>query len=366
MLLDVSFEVGHGPRQRRTCSRRTASRRRSRGCRRRCSSRASRSRRSTRASCWRRRSTRPTARYDALFLNNYAMINVRDALLRVKGVASVDLIGGAEYGMRVWLRPERPGDARPDARRRHRRDPGAEPAGAGRAGRRGRRRAPGQQFTYTVRAPGRLVTAEEFGEIIVRSTDEGARSASRTSAASSSARENYKLVRIRLGRQARRRCWRSTCCPAPTRSQAAEGIYATLEELKRLFPTDVDYKIVYDTTPAVEASIEEIITTLFEAVILVVIVVVRVPPERASDVHSAAHRPGLAARHVHLLPAARLLVNTLTMFGLVLAIGIVVDDAIVVVEAVMHHIEHGMDREDGHRQGDGRGLRRRSSASAWC
>ena len=282
----------------------------------------------------------PKGTFDALFLNNYAMLNVRDALLRVPGVAQVDLFGGAEYGMRVWLRPDdlatlglTPADVIGAIKEQNLQAPagqiGAAPS------------TPGQSFTYTVRAPGRLVTAEQFGNIIVRSTDEGREVRINDIGRVELGAENYKSFGRLDGKPAG--VLAVYLLPGANQLQAAEGIYTALEELKRLFPTDVDYKIVYDTTPAVEASIEEIIKTLFEAVILVVIVVfVFLQNVRATFIPLLTVPVSLLGTFI-FFPILGFSINTLTMFGLVLAIGIVVDDAIVVVEAVMHNLEHGMD-----------------------
>jgi len=282
----------------------------------------------------------PKGTFDALFLNNYAMLNARDALLRVPGVAQVDLFGGAEYGMRVWLRPDdlathglTPADVIGAIKEQNLQAPagqiGAAPS------------APGQSFTYTVRAPGRLVTAEEFGNIIVRSTDEGRQIRINDIGRVELGAENYKSFGRLDGKPAG--VLSVYLLPGANQLQSAEGIYTALEELKRLFPTDVDYKIVYDTTPAVEASIEEITKTLFEAIVLVVIVVfVFLQNVRATFIPLLTVPVSLLGTFI-FFPILGFSVNTLTMFGLVLAIGIVVDDAIVVVEAVMHNLEHGMD-----------------------
>jgi HAE1 family hydrophobic/amphiphilic exporter-1 len=282
----------------------------------------------------------PNGTFDALFLNNYAMLNVRDALLRVEGVSQVDLFGGAEYGMRVWLKPDglathglTPADVIGAIREQNLQAPagqiGAAPS------------APGQQFTYTVRAPGRLVTADEFADIIVRSTDDGRQVRIRDIGRVELGAENYNSFGRLNGQPAG--VLAVYLLPGANQLQAAEGIYRTLEELKRLFPTDVDYKIVYDSTPAVEASIEEINHTLVEAVILVVIVVfVFLQNVRATIIPLLTVPVSLLGTFI-FFPMLGFTVNTLTMFGLVLAIGIVVDDAIVVVEAVMHNLEHGMD-----------------------
>jgi HAE1 family hydrophobic/amphiphilic exporter-1 len=279
----------------------------------------------------------PNGTYDAQFLNNYAMINVRDAILRVPGVAQVDLYGGAEYSMRIWLRPDRlaalgltASDVISAIKEQNLQAPagkvGDEPA------------PPGQEFTYTVRAPGRLVTPEEFDNIIVRQTGAGIvriRDVGSTSLGS----ENYRSFGRLDGKPAG--VLAVYLLPGANQIKSAEGIYHTLDELKTFFPADMDYKITYDTTPAVEASIESIVHTLVEAFILVTLVVfIFLQSVRATIIPLLTVPVSLVGTFI-FFPMLGFSLNTLTMFGLVLAIGIVVDDAIVVVEAVMHHIEHG-------------------------
>ena len=281
----------------------------------------------------------PNDTYDALFLNNYAMINVRDAILRVPGVAQVDLYGGAEYGMRIWLDPNRlaklgltPSDVVSAIKEQNLQAPsgqiGAAPS------------PPGQQFTYTVQAPGRLVSPEEFGEIIVRGTPTGEVVRIKDVGRVELGSENYRSFGRMNGKPSA--VLTVFLLPGANQLQSAEGIYHTLEEVKKFFPPDVDYKIVYDTTPAVEASIHEIYKTLFEAVILVTLVVlIFLQNFRATFIPLLTVPVSLIGTFL-FFPLFGFSINTLTLFGLVLAIGIVVDDAIVVVEAVMHHIEHGM------------------------
>jgi HAE1 family hydrophobic/amphiphilic exporter-1 len=282
----------------------------------------------------------PTGAYDVQFLNNYSVINVKDALLRVPGVSQVDLFGGAEYGMRVWIRPDdlaklglTPADVVNAVKEQNLQAPagqiGAAPSPAG------------QQFTYTVRAPGRFTTPEEFENIIVRATDDGRQVRIKDVGRVELGSENYKSFARLDGQPAA--CLAVYLLPGANQVAAAEGIYHALEELKAFFPTGVDYKISYDTTPAVEASIEEINHTLFEAIVLVVIVVfVFLQNFRATFIPLMTVPVSLLGTFI-FFPLLGFSVNTLTMFGLVLAIGIVVDDAIVVVEAVMHNIEHGME-----------------------
>ena len=294
----------------------------------------------------------PKGSRDAQFLNNYAMINLRDALLRVPGIAQVDLYGGAEYGMRVWLRPDRltalgltPADVISAIKEQNLQAPagqvGAAPS------------PPGQEFTYTVKAPGRLVTAEEFENIILRQTSGGGELRLKDVGRAELGSENYKsfgraIVKDSTGKWLEGAAASLTIYLLPGANQlaSAEGIYHTLKEASSFFPSDVAYEIVYDTTPSVEASIESILHTLIEAFILVSLVVfVFLQSFRATIIPLLTVPVSLIGTFI-FFPLLGFSINTLTMFGLVLAIGIVVDDAIVVVEAVMHHIEHGKTPHD--------------------
>ncbi len=280
----------------------------------------------------------PKGTYDDLFLNNYAVLNVRDALLRVPGVSQVDMAGGAEYGMRVWLQPDKlaklgltPADVIGAIKEQNVQAPAGQIGGApSRAD---------QEYTFTVRAPGRLSAPEEFGDILVRSTDDGRQVRVKDVARIELGAETYKSFGRFNGRGAG--LLLTYLLPGANQIESANGIYRTLEELKAFFPDDVDYAITYDSTPAVSASIEEIVHTLFEAILLVVLVVfVFLQNARATLIPLIAIPVSLIGTFA-FFPALGFTVNTLTMFGLVLAIGIVVDDAIVVVEAVMSHIERG-------------------------
>lgn len=280
----------------------------------------------------------PKGTYDSLFLNNYAVLNVRDALLRVPGVSQVDMAGGAEYGMRIWLLPDKlaklgltPADVIGAIRDQNTQAPAGQVGGAPSPA--------GQEFTLTVRAPGRLSTPEEFGEILVRSTDDGRQVRVKDVARIELGGENYKSFGRFNGKGAG--LLLIYLLPGANQIESANGIYRAMDELKSYFPEDVDYAITYDSTPAVSASIEEIVHTLFEAILLVVLVVfVFLQNARATLIPLVAIPVSLIGTFI-FFPALGFTVNTLTMFGLVLAIGIVVDDAIVVVEAVMSHIERG-------------------------
>ena len=279
----------------------------------------------------------PNGTYNDLFLNNYAVLNVKDALLRVKGISQVDL-GGAEYGMRIWLQPDKlsklqltPADVVQAIQLQNLQAPagqiGAAPSRAD------------QEFTYTVRAPGRFSTPEEFGEILVRADSDGRQIRVRDVAKVELGGEFYKSAGRLNGKPAG--VLMVYLLPGANQIESAKGVYQTLAEMKKLFPSDIDYAISYDTTPAVEASIEGIVHTLFEAVILVVLVVFIFLQNARATLIPLLTVPVSLLGTFALFPLLGFSVNTLSLFGMVLAIGIVVDDAIVVVEAVMHHMEHG-------------------------
>ena len=280
----------------------------------------------------------PNDTYDANFLINYAGINLRDQLLRIPGIAQVDLFGGADYGLRVWLRPDRlaqlgltPSDVISAIKEQNLQAP---------AGRIGAAPQPqDQKFTYTVSAPGRLVTPEEFENIIVRESADGSTVRIRDVGRAELGAQNYDSFGRLNGKASG--AMALYLIPGANQLEASKAIYATMETAKGLFPSDVDYKIVYDTTPAVEASIESIIHTFVEAIILVTLVVfIFLQNLRATLIPLLTVPVSLIGTFI-FFPMLGFSINTLSMFGLVLAIGIVVDDAIVVVEAVMHHMEHG-------------------------
>jgi HAE1 family hydrophobic/amphiphilic exporter-1 len=285
----------------------------------------------------------PNGSYDANFLINYCGINLRDQILRIPGIAQVDLFGGTDYGMRIWLRPDQmaklgltPADVISAVREQNLQAP---------AGRVGMRPSPeDQEFTYTVSAPGRLVTEEEFANIIIRETETGAQIRIRDVGRVELGSQDYNSFGRLDGKPAG--AMAVYLLPGANQIQAAEAIYETMSQAKEFFPSDMDYRIVYDTTPAVEASIESIFHTFLEAVMLVTLVVfVFLQNLRATIIPLLTVPVSLVGTFI-FFPLLGFSVNTLSMFGLVLAIGIVVDDAIVVVEAVMHHIEHGMNPKE--------------------
>ena len=281
----------------------------------------------------------PAGTYDGNYLINYAGINLRDQLLRIPGVAQVDLFGGSDYGMRVWLRPDKlaklgltPADVIAALREQNLQAP---------AGRIGAAPSPSSQdFTYTVSVPGRLATVEEFENVIVRGTEAASIVRIKDVGRAELGAQNYNSFGRLDGKPAGSMA--VYLLPGANQLRAAREIYRTMEQAKSLFPPDMDYKIVYDTTPAVEASLHEIVKTFVEALLLVILVVfVFLQSVRATVIPILTVPVSIIGTFI-FFPLLGFSVNTLSMFGLVLAIGIVVDDAIVVVEAVTHHIERGL------------------------
>src|SRR3954471_15841915 len=281
----------------------------------------------------------PKDAYDANFLINYCGINLRDQLLRIPGIAQVDLFGGTDYGMRVWFKPDMmaklglvPADVISAIKEQNLQ------ASAGKIG--GAPTPKDQEMTTTVSAPGRLITTEEFENIIVRQTGTGAVVRIKDIGRAELGSQDYNSFGRFNGKPGG--AMAVYLLPGANQLKAAETIYETMNHSKTLFPPDMDYKIVYDTTPAVEASIEAILHTFIEALILVILVVfVFLQNIRATIIPLLTIPISLVGTFI-FFPLLGFSVNTLSMFGLVLAIGIVVDDAIVVVEAVIHHLEHGM------------------------
>src|SRR6478672_7751501 len=281
----------------------------------------------------------PTDAYDANFLINYAGINLRDQILRIPGIAQVDLFGGTDYGMRVWLKPDRlaklgltPSDVISAIKEQNLQAPAGKVGGAP--------TPKDQEFTETLSAPGRLITPEEFENVIVRQTANGSVVRIKDIGRAELGSQDYNSFGRLNGKPGG--AMAVYLLPGANQLKAAETIYETMEHAKSLFPPNMDYKIVYDTTPAVEASIHEILKTFIEALILVTIVVfVFLQNIRATIIPMLTIPVSLIGTFI-FFPLLGFSINTLSMFGLVLAIGIVVDDAIVVVEAVIHHLEHGL------------------------
>ena len=273
------------------------------------------------------------------FLTNYAIINLQDQIARVKGVSRVQVFGG-QYALRVWVEPDKLaqlGVTAIDVINAIQTQNNVNPAGQ--IG--GEPIPKGQQFTYTVRTQGRLVTPEEFGKIIVRANADG------------SILHLSDVARIELGDQAYGISGRYNQAPAGVMAiyqlpgsnavETAKAVTERMKELSATFPSGISYDIPLDTTKAVTAGIHEIVLTLVEALVLVVIVVfIFLQGWRATLIPLLAVPVSLIGTFI-IFPALGFSINTLSLFGLVLAIGLVVDDAIIVVEAVEHHIEEGMD-----------------------
>ena len=282
----------------------------------------------------------PKGTYDSDFLANYTLLNITNRLARTQGVGRVNMFGGSDYAMRIWLRPDRIarlGITVPDIANAIGEQNSLAPAGQ--IG--GEPAPPGTEFTYAVRTRGRLLNEGEFGDIIVRSNADGTQVRLKD------------IARIEMGAQTYAMIGRHNAKPAAvvavyqipgTNALAvAKSAKETMAELSKQFPGDMDYAVSLDTTLPVEEGIKEIVTTLLEAVVLVVIVVfVFLQNWRATLIPLLTVPVSLVGAFI-FFPLLGFSINVLSLLGLVLAIGIVVDDAIVVVEAVMHHIEQGLD-----------------------
>jgi hydrophobic/amphiphilic exporter-1 (mainly G- bacteria), HAE1 family len=285
----------------------------------------------------------PNGTYDSIFLANYAYINLVDQITRQPGIASVTVFGAGQYAMRCWVRPDqlaKLGVTVPQIISAIQTQNAVTPAGQ--IG--GEPVPKGQQFTYAVRAQGRLTTADEFGQIIVRALPNGA------------VLRLKDVARLELGAQTYSVSSRYNGKPAATVAvyqlpgsnalEAANNVKKLMAQIKQTFPEDLDYTVSLDTTLAVTEGIHEIIKTLFEALVLVILVVyIFLQGWRATLIPLLAVPVSLIGTFI-VFPLLGFSINTLSLFGLVLAIGLVVDDAIVVVEAVEHHIEQGLSPKD--------------------
>jgi hydrophobe/amphiphile efflux-1 (HAE1) family protein len=280
--------------------------------------------------------TSPEGRYDQLFLSNYATINIIDQLKRVQGVGDVALLTPSDYSMKVWLETDRltslgltPNDIANAIKRQN------IQAAVGRIG--AQPALPDQQFQLNIQTKGRLSSVEEFGNIVVRANPDGSfvrvRDVARVELA---ARLSESKGRLDGRPAAVIGLYQS---PGGNAIDSAARIRKTLEQLKASFPEGVDYKITYDTTQFVQESITSVVHTLFEAFVLVVIVVyLFLGNVRATLIPLIAVPVSLIGTFAVML-AVGFSANTVSLLALVLAIGIVVDDAIVVVEAVEAQLE---------------------------
>ncbi|HEY3901709.1 MAG TPA: multidrug efflux RND transporter permease subunit [Chthoniobacter sp.] len=281
----------------------------------------------------------PKGTYDNVFLANYANINLNDEFTRVKGIASVTVFGAGQYAMRIWVKPDqlaKLGVTIPEIIQAIQTQNTVNPAGT--VG--GEPVPKGQEFTYAVRAKGRLQTSEEFGEIVVRANADGSMLRVKDVGRIELGAQNYSISGRLNGKPAALVALYQL--PGTNAIAAAEGARKKMKELAEKFPADMEYRICLDTTLAVTEGMVEIQHTLAEALVLVIIVVfIFLQGWRATLIPLLAVPVSLISTFV-LFPMFGFTVNTLSLFGLVLAIGLVVDDAIVVVEAVEHHIEHGL------------------------
>jgi HAE1 family hydrophobic/amphiphilic exporter-1 len=285
----------------------------------------------------------PHGTYDGTFLANYAYINLNDPITRLPGIGSVQIFGAGQYAMRFWVKPDQlaklnitVNDVINAVNAQNTVNP------AGQLG--GSPVPPGQEFTYTVTAKGRLVSEAEFGDIILRANPDG------------SMVRLKDVARIELGAQVYTLRGRLNGQPAAVLAlyqlpgsnalDTSKAARKYMEEAKKRFPADLDYAISLDTTLAVSQGIKEISQTLWQALLLVILVVfLFLQGWRASLIPLLAVPVSLIGTFM-LFPLFGFSINTLSLFGLVLAIGLVVDDAIVVVEAVERHIEEGMTPKD--------------------
>jgi hydrophobic/amphiphilic exporter-1 (mainly G- bacteria), HAE1 family len=284
-----------------------------------------------------------TDTFDNIFLANYAFINLNDELTRVPGVASVSIFGAGQYAMRCWVNPDKLanlGVTVPEIISALRAQNTVNPAGQ--IG--GEPVPPGQQFTYSVRAPGRLPSAEEFGQIIVRADSNGGILRLRDVARIELGAQNYSVIGRYNGKPAALLAIYQA--PGSNAVSTAAAVRKVMEEAKTRFPSGLEYVVALDTTLAVTSGIKDIQNTILEALVLVTIVVfLFLQGTRATVIPLLAVPVSLVGTFI-IFPLLGFSINTLSLFGLVLAVGLVVDDAIVVVEAVEHHIEGGMTAHD--------------------
>ena len=285
----------------------------------------------------------PHSTYDGIFLANYGYINLVDELTRVTGIARVQVFGAGQYSMRCWVKPDqlaKLGVTVPQIIQAIQTQNTVNPSG--KIG--GEPVPAGQQFTYTVRSQGRMLSPEDFGDIIIRANPDGSTLRLKDVARISLGAQTYDLVGRYNGKPAA--ILAIYQLPGANAVQAAAGVRKSMVNLRKRFPSDLDYQVGLDTTLAVSAGIKEIVQTLFEALILVIFVVyIFLQGWRATLIPLLAVPVSLIATFI-VFPLLGFSINTLSLFGLVLAIGLVVDDAIVVVEAVEHHIEEGMTPRD--------------------
>ncbi|MGH9656521.1 MAG: efflux RND transporter permease subunit [Bryobacteraceae bacterium] len=285
----------------------------------------------------------PHGSYNGTFLANYGYINMVDQLQRIPGIAEVVIFGAGQYAMRIWVDPQRLAAMQVTVpqivaavKTQNTINPGGQIGGEPALN--------GTQFTYAVQAQGRLVTKQEFGNIILRTNPDGSTLRLKDVADIRLGAENYNSSGRYNGKPSA--ILAIFQLPGSNAVADAQAIKAKMKALAARFPPDLAYKISLDTTTAVSDSISETLQTLAEALGLVILVVfIFLQDWRATLIPFAAIPVALVGVFI-FFPLVGFTINTLTLFGLVLAIGLVVDDAIVVVEACQRHIEEGMTPRD--------------------
>jgi multidrug efflux pump len=284
----------------------------------------------------------PDGRYDDLYLRNYATLNVKDQLARINGMGDVQLFGSGDYAMRVWLDPQKVAGRNLTATDvvNAIREQNVQVA----AGVVGQGPSKDADFQLTVNTQGRLASVEEFGDIVVKTNADGATTLLKDVARLEMGSNSYALRSLLDNKSA-------VAIPlfqSPTANalQLSTDVRAKMEELSKDFPQGMTYSIVYDPTQFVRESINSVLHTLIEAIVLVaIVVIVFLQTWRASVIPLLAVPVSVVGTFAVML-AFGFSINTLSLFGLVLAIGIVVDDAIVVVENVERNIENGLNPHD--------------------
>ncbi len=285
----------------------------------------------------------PRGTYDAKFLANYAYINIVDPILRSYGIGNVQVFGAGQYAMRLWVKPDtlsKLGITVPEIISAIQSQNTVNPAG--KAG--GEPAPKGQEYTYTVLSQGRLISPEEFGNIVVRETPDGATVRVRDLARMELGAQDYSISGRFNGKPGA--IIAAYQLPGSNAVDAAAGVKKLMAQMKERFPEDMDFAVSLDTTLSVTQGIKEIVETLVIALVLVIIVVfLFLQGWRSTLIPLLAVPVSLIGTFV-FFPLFGFSINTLSLFGLVLAIGLVVDDAIVVVEGVERHIEEGMTPKD--------------------
>jgi HAE1 family hydrophobic/amphiphilic exporter-1 len=287
--------------------------------------------------------TAPDGRYDSLYLSNYATLRVKDVLARIKGVGDINIVGSSEYGMRIWIDPERlkARDLTTEDVLRAIREQNVQVA----AGQIGEPPAPPtQDYQYTITTLGRLQSPDQFGDIIIKAAHDEVRDPS------------ARLVRVKdvasveLGGQTYSQ-WCDVSgkpaagvvvyqLPGANALEVARNVFTAMDVLKKSFPEGVEYSVPYNTTIFVEESIHEVYKTLFEAGVLVLLVIMLFLQDWRAVLVPATTVPVTIIGAFAAMVMLGFSINLLSLFGLILAIGIVVDDAIVIVENASHHIDH--------------------------